>query len=168
MAKLPEISTFQIYSEKFSGLLASLETWYHSKTEEWRMGHKAYYCLHQVERGETFAHMIKNHEYSTQRCVIFRIYYQAFHYTPSLHNVSHFSLKNTNYHNPGRAKSPPVLYIKSNVLSYYCICLHIFVESSLQWLQVSIVKILWFTALSDYSIGDFPPLHVGRHCQRPR
>jgi len=47
----------------------------------------------------------------------------------SLH-ISQFSLKNANYPKPGRAKSPPFLYIKDNALSYYYICLHIFMESS--------------------------------------
>lgn len=52
MGKLPQISTYQIYPEKFPGLLASLENWpfqgYHCETKKWRVGHKAYYLLDQV------------------------------------------------------------------------------------------------------------------------
>lgn len=85
-----------------------------------------------------------------------------FHYTIFL-----FSLKNANYLKPRKAKRPLFLS-KNNALTYYCIYFHIFVDSTLQQLQSSIVKILWFMALSDYSIGDLPPLHMGKHSQSSR
>lgn len=57
-----------------------------------------------------------------------------FHYT-----IFMFSLKKANYPKSRRAKRPLFLS-KNNSLTYYYIYFHIFLDSSLQQLQSSIVK----------------------------
>lgn len=112
-------------------------------------------------------HMINSHEYSTQRDVWISELINSLFIMWFLYPIFMFSLKKANYSKPRRTKWP-LLLSKKNALTYYYIYFGIFLDSSLQQLQSSTVKILWFVVLPEYSIGDLHPLHMGKHSQSSR